>query len=151
MPSNINEPKCFCCGRIGHLAIECYKKKNDEARHKNRKHSRHFGEENLNFDSKDLRLFMSNDTLSAETNDVDAWFVDSGASIHMTCNNDWYINFKETNNGAHIYLGDDHSYQIKGYGDIPVTLLNGTVRHIGNVVYVPGIKKKFIYVSTIRD
>jgi hypothetical protein len=53
------------------------------------------------------------------------------------------VNFKETNNGANIYLGDDHAYQIKGYGDIPVTLPNGTVRHIHNVVYVPRIKKNF--------
>jgi hypothetical protein len=32
-----------------------------------------------------------------------------------------------------------------------VTLLNGTVRHIRNVVYVPGIKKNLISVSTITD
>jgi hypothetical protein len=92
---------------------------------------------------------VSNAALSAETDDVDAWFVDSGASIHMTCNKNWYINFKETHNGAHIYFGDDCSYQIKGYGDIPVTLSNDTVRHIHNVVYFPGIKKNLIYVSTI--
>jgi hypothetical protein len=43
----------------------------------------------------------------------------------MTCNKNWYIYFKEKHNGAHIYLGDDHYYQIKGYGDILVILLNG--------------------------
>jgi hypothetical protein len=94
---------------------------------------------------------VSNVVLSVEFDDVDAWFVDSGASIHMTCNNEWYTNFKETHNGAHIYLGDDRAYQIKGYGDIPVTFPNGTVRHIHNVLYVPGIKKKLISVSTITD
>jgi hypothetical protein len=91
----------------------------------------------LNFDSQDLRLFVSNAALSTETDDVDAWFVDSRASIHMTCNKKWYTNFKETQNGANIYLGDDHAHQIKGYKDIPVTLPNGIVHHIHNVVYVP--------------
>jgi hypothetical protein len=67
MPYNRNEPKCFYCGSIWHLDKECYKKKNDEDRHKNRKHSGHFAEENLNFDSKDLRLFVSNVALSTET------------------------------------------------------------------------------------
>jgi hypothetical protein len=57
----------------------------------------------------------------------------------MTCNKMWYTNFKQTQNGANIYLGDDRAYYIKGYGDIPVTLSNGTVRHIRNVVYVSGI------------
>jgi hypothetical protein len=32
-----------------------------------------------------------------------------------------------------------------------VTLPNGTVHHIRNVVYVPGIKKNLISVSTITD
>jgi len=94
---------------------------------------------------------VSNVVLSTETNDVNAWFVDSGASIHMTCNKKWYVNFKETHNGAHIYLGNDNLYQIKGYGDIPVTLSNGTIRHIHNVVYVPGINKNMIFVSIITD
>jgi hypothetical protein len=94
---------------------------------------------------------VSNVALYVETRDVDACFVDSGASIHMTCNKNWYINLKETHNGAHSYLGDDHSYLIKGYGDIPVTLSNGTVRHIHNVVYVPVINKNLISVSTITN
>jgi hypothetical protein len=32
-----------------------------------------------------------------------------------------------------------------------VTFLNGTIRHIRNVVYVPGVKKNLILVSTITD
>jgi hypothetical protein len=149
IPSNRNEPKCFYYGRTRNIPRECHKKKNDEARHKNRKHSGHFANENPNFDSKDLRLFVSNPALSAENNDVNAWFVDSRVSIHMKCSKTWYRNFKETCNGAHIYLGDDRSYQINGYGDILVTLLNDNVRHIHNVVYVPWINKNLSYVSTI--
>jgi hypothetical protein len=154
MPSNIDEPKCFYCGRTGHVARECYKKKNDyEARHKNRKHSRHFAEENPNIDPKYLKLFVFNAALSAKTDDVDAWFVDSGASfILMT-----YINFKETHNGAHIYLGDDHSYQIgiwryynSTYEWYCQTHLQYCQTHF-NVVYVPEIKKNLIYVSTITN
>jgi hypothetical protein len=68
-----------------------------------------------------------------------------------TCNKNDYVNFKETHNGASIYLGDDHTHQVKGYRDIHVTLSNGTIHHIQNVVCVPGIKKKMIFVSTITD
>jgi hypothetical protein len=169
MQSNRTESKsCFYCGRPGHIVRDCHKKKSDEARNKPRTHSGHYAEKSSNhdlrlfiasddideppnFDSWDLRLFVSNVALSAETDDSDAWFVDSRASVHMTCNKMWYTNFKETQNGANIYLGDDRAYQIKGYGDIPVTLPNGIVRHIQNVVYVPGIKKNLISVSTITD
>ena len=57
--------------------------------------------------------FVYNVVLAAETNDTNTWFVNSGASIHMTCNRSWYDNFKEVCNGANIYLGDDHPHQIK--------------------------------------
>jgi hypothetical protein len=69
----------------------------------------------------------------------------------MNCNKNRYANFKETHNGASIYLVDDRAHQIKGYGDIPVTFPIGTVHHIRNVVYVPGMKKNLISVSTITD
>jgi hypothetical protein len=86
---------------------------------KPRKHSGHYAEESSkhdlrffiasdgideppNFDSWDLRLFVSNVVLSTKTDDVDSWFVDSGASVHMKCNKKWYTNFKETQNGANI-------------------------------------------------
>jgi hypothetical protein len=59
----------------------------------------------------------------------------------MSCNKEWLENYHETNNGAKIYLGDDRSHQIKGYGDVCVTLTNGCVKQIQNVMYVPGINE----------
>jgi hypothetical protein len=104
MQSNRTESKsCFYCGRPGHIVKDFHKKKSDEARNKPITHSGHYAEKSSsddlrlfiasddideppNFDSQDLRLFVSNIALSAKTNDFDAWFFYSGASIHMTCN-----------------------------------------------------------------
>jgi len=91
------------------------------------RHTRHFAGENLNHN---LKLFVFDVALSTETNEDGTWFMDSGASTHMTCNKHWYENFKETNNGYNIYLGDDRAYHIKGYGDIHVILPSGNIRRI---------------------
>jgi hypothetical protein len=122
MQSNRTESKsCFYYDRPRHIIRDYHKKKSDEARNKPRTHLGHYAEkssnhdlmlfiasdeidEPLNFDSRDLRLFVSNTALFVELNDSYAWFVDSGASVHMTCNKMWYTNFKETQNGANIYL-----------------------------------------------
>jgi hypothetical protein len=114
MQSDKNESKsCFYCGRPGLIVKDCHKKKSDEARNKPRAHSGHYAEKSSNhdmklfiasddideppnFESQDLMLFVSNTALSTEMDDSDAWFVDFGASIHMTCNKNWYANFKET-------------------------------------------------------
>lgn len=113
---------------MGHFARDCYKKKYDEFKHKNRKHASHFAEEErVKPDFQNLRLFISEATLSAKINDSNAWFIDFGASIHMSYNKYWFENYQETNNGVNIYLGDDRSHQVKGYGDISLTLPDGSV------------------------
>jgi hypothetical protein len=90
MQSDMNESKsCFYCGRPGHMVKDYHKKKTDEARNKPRTHSGHYAkkssnqdlrlfiasddiDEPPNFDSRDLRLFVSNIALSAEMDDFDA-------------------------------------------------------------------------------
>jgi hypothetical protein len=87
--------------------------------------------------SKTSSCLFSYVSLSTKTDDSYAWFIDSGASIHMSCNRDWFETYHEINNGSNIYLGDDRSHQIKGYGDICVTFPNGQEKQIQNVMYVP--------------
>ena len=96
-------------------------------------------------------MFLFDATLSAETDDENAWFIDSGASTHMTCNKEWYDKYYEKTDGTHIYLGDNRSLKVQGYGVISVYLPNGQLTQIHDVMYVPGIKNNFIYVSTITD
>ena len=67
----------------------------------------------------------------------------------MTWNKHWFEDFKEINEGAQIYLGDDRSHQIKGCGKIYVILPNGNIKQIHNVMYVPSVTKNLIYVSVI--
>eukprot|EP00253_Pinus_taeda_P034354 PITA_34354 len=143
--------RCFYCGKPGHQIKECYKRQADEIKGKQRKHQGCFaGEEDDHSD--DLRLFTVDYALSASKGDKDnIWYVDSGASSHMTGKRDCFEFLEESACGSKIYLGDDSGYEIKGCGDIPVKLPSGDIKHLINVLYVPGIKKNLIFVSMITD
>ena len=55
-------------------------------------------------------------TLLVKINNCKAWFIDSGASIQMTCNADYFVTYHEKVDGTKIYLGDDICHGIIGYG-----------------------------------
>ena len=74
---------------------------------------------------KKLRLFIFEHALSAETDDENAWFIDPGASAHMSCNRDWYDEYYEKSDGTHNYLGDNRSHKVLCYGVISVILPDG--------------------------
>lgn len=140
-----SETKCFYCGKLGHIAKKCRKNKYHEEQQKPKRHAGHL----VNGDQvQNCRLFMVDHD---ENVDTDIWYGDLGASTHMTGNKHWLEDFKEINEGAHIYLGDDRSHQIKGCGKVSVILPDGNIKQIYNVMYVPGITKNLISVSMITD
>jgi len=77
------EIKCFYYCGIGHIARDCYKNKNDENKHKHKRHTWHFSRKYL---KHDLKSFVYDATLFDEIDKVGTWFVDSGTSTHMACN-----------------------------------------------------------------
>ena len=109
------------------MAKECRKKKFHEDQQKKKRHSGHFSNDDY---VEDFRLFMSD---LGEKVDVDTWYVDSGASTHMMGNIQCIKEFKEINNEAQIYLGDDKSHQIKGCGEISELIAPGPdIPRLGN-------------------
>ena len=60
----------------------------------------------INDGFKNIKLFVSNVALSNETNDMNGWFIDFGASLHMSCNKDWFDEYHENIYGKYIYLGE---------------------------------------------
>lgn len=99
----------------------------------------------------DLKLFVFDFSLLAESIDCNDWFIDLEVSIHMSCNKNWLKNFHEKDDGRKIYLGNNRSHDVKGCGYISVQLPNGHVKQLSNVMYVPRIKKNMISVSAITD
>lgn len=62
----------------------------------------------------------------------------------MACNKDWFDEYYENIDGTCVYLGDNRSLKVQGYGLIDVNLPNAQEKQIHNVMYVPDIKKNLI-------
>ena len=138
--SNANrDVVCHYCGKSGHIARDFFKKINNDSNNRYRKHNGSYVRKDIldvnGF--KNLTLFISKHALSVETDDENAWFIDSSAYVHMSCNRDWYDEYHEKSDGTHIYLGDNRSHKVLGYRAISVNLPNGQFKQIHNVMYVP--------------
>ena len=135
--------ECYYCGKPGHHSKDCYKRKYNDSKQRNRRHNGNFADKDtlINDEFKNLILFVSNAALSAETDYVNAWFIDSSASFHMYCNKDWFDEYHENIDGTYVYLGDNKSLNFHDYGVIGLNFPNGQDRQIHNVMYVPGIKR----------
>ena len=143
---------CFYCGNPGHYAKYCYKRKANESKQKFIKHNGNYVKTDTSInDGFKNKLFISKVVLSAETDDENAWFIDFSASTHVSCVKEWFDEYHESTNETHIYLGDNRSHKIQGYGVVCVNLPNGQMKRIHNVLYVPGIKKNLIFVLSITD
>jgi hypothetical protein len=79
---------CSYYGKFGHYFRDCFRIKYHEFKHRNKMHNGHFvdGGETMNDDLKNIILFILDVALSTKKGDSNAWFGDSGASIHMSCN-----------------------------------------------------------------
>jgi hypothetical protein len=133
---------CNFCDKYGHDESKCFKNMATlEAVMK--KH-------NINIDSTSSSSshghalptsgFSFNTT---STSSFDEWFIDSGASYHMAKDRDIFSALNECNTKK-IFVGDDRSLSVKGYGTVQVE--NG---HFNDVVCVPSLSCNLLSVYKI--
>ena len=101
---------------------------------------------NKNFD-EDFCLIAG----MASTTGISIWYIDSRASCHMTWQKRLFKSLREGGVNLHIELGDDARYQAQGVGTISFQREYGKPLSFVDVLYVPGLMKNLIYVSTLED
>eukprot|EP00253_Pinus_taeda_P013612 PITA_13612 len=79
------------------------------------------------------------------------WFLDSGASFHMTGDRDLFSDLKDKDLGVHIEMGDDGRYSATGIGTISFERESGKPFVLKEVMHVPGLKKNLISVAMLED
>lgn len=89
-------------------------------------------------------------SLVTQGNSSDTWYIDSGASQHMTYNKNFFNNLEESK-GARIFLGDDSSHAIEGVGSISLKGNDVKKWTITYVNLVPNLTKNILSVSQITQ
>lgn len=82
------------------------------------------------------------------------WYLDSGASDHMTFCKDWFIEYEEFHQPIKVRFGNGSFIYAEGQGNINVLGFNGSTwceRHLLNVLYVPEIHLNLFSQNTVLD
>ena len=79
------------------------------------------------------------------------WYVDSGASRHMTGAKDQFTQFSDRRINLEIEFGDESIVRAVGIGTVTFQMESLPPLAVSEVLYVPGLRKNLIFVSTIKD
>lgn len=142
---------CYYCGKKGHLAKFCYKRKREESAHNTKVND---ASDEYAFttslsscsDDGDEYAMMASD-VSCNGSVID-WIVDSGASSHMAPNRTCFQSYHVIS-PKNVILGDDTVLQAVGKGSIVVdTEVKGRVKTITihDVLHVPKLKANLLSV-----
>ena len=74
---------------------------------------------------------------------IHLWYLDNGASNHMSANRLFFFEFDEKIKGM-VKFGDDSRIEIQGKGSIRFLLKNGDKKVLNNVYFIPDLKSNII-------
>jgi hypothetical protein len=79
------------------------------------------------------------------------WYIDSGASSHMSGVRENFTDLRDLEIRLEIVLGDDTIVRVVGCGTISFQRELMSPLVFRDVLYVPGLKKNLVSVSSIQD
>ena len=79
------------------------------------------------------------------------WYVDSGASRHMTGVREYFSELSESGTDIEVVLGDDRVVRVVSVGTLTFQRESEPPLKVSDVLYVPGMRKNLIFVSALED
>lgn len=132
--SRPTDVRAFCnhCKKTGHWANNCWAKNDTK---KNKSNS-----------IRDVAMMATDVDLNSLEIDESTWIADSGATLHMTPNLKWLINYKKLEEDKPIHLGDGHEIPAKGIGYISTEF-----GRLENVHYVPELSANLFSITAAAN
>jgi transposase InsO family protein len=145
--------QCYHCDKMGHIAKFCPARREEYKRKHKRLHAHVVEDEEplTKMIREQIKDYVLISALSRSvTPGEDTWFIDSGASKHMTGQRNILSCISEKKFSQKVTLGDDYQYPIKGVGESNHKLNSGNSLKMKDVLYVPGLKKNLLSISALE-
>ncbi|CAL8167282.1 unnamed protein product [Prunus armeniaca] len=133
---------CFECGSTDHWKRNCKIWKEKKAKRERSSGSTSTVTEH----ESDGELLLVTSGSKAFTN----WILDTGCTFHMCEVREWFYTYKEVSSGE-VLMRDDSSCLVKGIGTVGIKMFDGMIRVLGNVRYVPRLRKNLISLGTLDE
>ena len=134
--------KCFKCEKYGHVV------KNSPLK---RVHESNMTEEKEKVEQLNEGIALTTTSSKKENNQ---WFIDSGATKHMTFQRNIITNYKKYEEPSKIFLGDNTIIKAYGEGIVKLECYDGeenVTLNLHRVLYVPDIKKNLLSVPAMTQ
>eukprot|EP00253_Pinus_taeda_P035729 PITA_35729 len=135
--------RCFHCHELGHYANNCPKRKS-----KKKGSSKESDGDAL---ASQFQMDFSLIARMVSSSMGCVWYLDSGASFHMSGDKNLFSTLKEKGLQIWIEMGDDGKYCVSGRGTIMFQREHGSPLTLSNVMYVPGLKKNLVSIVMLED
>ncbi len=83
--------------------------------------------------------------------DNNVWYVDSGASNHMTSHGEWFRDTKDLKTPWFVEIGDDTTHPITQFGKVPLSMQDGQTKYLKDVFHVPTITINLVSVGQMVE
>ncbi|GJX70819.1 zinc finger, CCHC-type containing protein [Tanacetum coccineum] len=123
-PNKKSKVTCWKCGKPGHLKKDCKGGK------------------------------VGNKANGSGTNGLDddvAWWVDSGATVHVCKDRCWFKTYESLNDGSILHMGNESTTLLHGRGCVDLKFSSRKIVSLFNVLHVPNIRKNLVSSSVLNN
>ncbi|GJX67499.1 zinc finger, CCHC-type containing protein [Tanacetum coccineum] len=137
-PNKKPKVTCWKCGKPGHLKKDC--KGGNVGNRANGSSTK--GSEDGHSKRRSERLEYDDDV---------AWWVDSGATVHVCKDRCWFKTYESLNDGSIFHMGNESTALVHGRGCVDLRFSSGKVVSLLNVLHVPNIRKNLVSSSVLNN